>query len=95
MSQRLREGRLIVVENLDLASHRTKELVTVLKDLGLAAGSVLVVEDAGNRNLELAARNLPGIEFRAVTKMETYDVLAHKHVLMSEAAAGQLGERLS
>lgn len=95
VSQRLREGGLLIVETLDLPSHRTKEFAAVLSGLGLGDATVLLVDRADNRNLMLASRNLPGIGFCPVGRLTTYDVLAHQYVVISEAAAGQLGERLS
>ena len=49
----------------------------------------------GNRNLELGARNIEGVKVVASKDVTTYDLLAHKHVLLSEAAARKLSEALA
>jgi large subunit ribosomal protein L4 len=95
LSERLREGRLLLVDQLSLASHRTKEFLPVLSVLGLEGASVLVVDERGNRNLELAARNLQSVELSQPFRIQTYDVLAHEYLLITEAAASRLAERLS
>ena len=95
VSQRLREGNLLVVEKLPLEAPKTKEFIQILRGLSLDGKSVLVVDDAGNRNLELASRNVQGTEFTTASNLEVYSVLAHRHLLMTEAAAARLGERLS
>jgi len=95
ISERLREGHLLVVEKFDLPTHRTKEILPILSDLGIAGASVLVVDERGNRNLELAVRNLQSVELSMPFRMQTYNVLAHEYLLITEAAASQLVERLS
>ena len=95
MSQRLREGRFLLVESLELDGPKTKALVKVLEGLALRDSSVLLIDDPTNRNLELSSRNLPRVTFTTATEVDVYGVLAHEVVLMTEAAAARLGERLS
>src|SRR5919199_6596306 len=57
LSERLREGNLVVVDSLTLGQPKTKEFVGALSALGLE-GKTLVVDMPGNHNLMLAARNL-------------------------------------
>src|SRR5512146_2989204 len=56
LSRKLKEAQVIVLESLEVPTHRTKELVTLLSRLG-ADGRVLLVDRFDNENLELAARN--------------------------------------
>jgi large subunit ribosomal protein L4 len=95
VSQRLREGGLTVVEKLDLEAPKTKEFVKMLAGLDLMDRSVLVLDEGPNRNLDLASRNLPRVSFLTTSQVGAYEVLAHQHLLMTEAAAARLGERLS
>jgi len=53
------------------------------------------VDVVGNRNLELGARNLPGVKMVVTKDVTTYDLLGAKHVLLSEAAAKKLSEALA
>jgi large subunit ribosomal protein L4 len=66
----------------------------VLKALELDR-TVLLVSNGENRNLELGSRNLPGVKLVATKDVTTYDLLAHKHVVLSEAAALKLAEALA
>lgn len=95
VSQRLREGGLTVVEKLELEAPKTKEFLKVLAGLDLADRSVLVLDEGPNRNLDLASRNVPRVSFLTTSQVDAYEVLAHQHLLMTEAAAARLGERLS
>lgn len=62
LSERLREGNLLVFDQFALPSHKTKELAQVLATLGLAERKTLLVDSLENRNLWLASRNLPRVK---------------------------------
>jgi len=94
LSAKLRDGELRVVNAFSLADHKTKAMRAALDVLG-APKTVLVVDHGENRNLELSARNLPGVKLVSPKEVEVYDLLAHAGVLLSEAAARKLSEALS
>ncbi|MCC6368696.1 MAG: 50S ribosomal protein L4 [Bryobacterales bacterium] len=94
LSAKLRDGELKVVREFALPDHKTKSVAGALKNLE-AAKNVLVVEAADNRNLALGARNIPGVTTVDSHAVTTYDLLRHKSVLLSEAAARKLSEGLS
>jgi large subunit ribosomal protein L4 len=84
LSLRLREGKLAVAESLALQA---------LRGLGLE-GSVLVVIDGEDRNLELAARNLPKVDVLRAEGLNVYDVLRHEGLLLTQGALARIHERL-
>lgn len=94
LSAKLRDGELKVVRAFSLGDHKTKTMRGVLDRLG-APNSVLVVDNGENRNLVLSARNLPGIKLVESKDVNVYDLLAHKGILVSEAAAKKLSEALA
>ena len=55
---------------------------------------MLVVEGPGNRNLELASRNLEGVKVVAPAALQPYDVLRHDRLLLSQDTALHLGRSL-
>ncbi|NWF85870.1 MAG: 50S ribosomal protein L4 [Bryobacteraceae bacterium] len=94
LTSKLQEGKLKVVSNLTPADHRTRTMAGALQKLE-ADRSVLLVAAAGpDRNLELSSRNLAGVKLVATKDVTTYDLLSHKHVVLSEAAARKLSEAL-
>jgi large subunit ribosomal protein L4 len=95
LSQRLREGRLVLVESLELPEPKTRRFLDLLEGLELRGSSVLVVDEADNRNLLLASRNVPRVAFATPAGIDVHGVLGHRYLLMSAAAAARLGERLS
>jgi large subunit ribosomal protein L4 len=94
LSERLREGNLVVVEDLSLSDHKTKSFVTVAKALGLDKRALIVDAKAAG-NFAIAARNVPGISLAADTNVNIYDVLYHEKIVLTREAATVLQEKLS
>lgn len=95
LTAKLRDGSLKVVSGFGLADHKTKHMAEVLNNLAADRTVLLVSTSEPNRNLELGSRNLPGVKLVATREVTTYDLLAHKHVVLSEAAAKKLSEALA
>jgi len=94
LSLRATGNRLTVVKEFELDSPSTKRLKQQLDGLGLE-NRVLLVDVKPSRELVLSARNLPSVDVRSVASLHTYQVLAAKHIVLSEEAATQLEQRLS
>jgi large subunit ribosomal protein L4 len=92
LSLLVKEGRLTVVENIDLEEIKTKKLVSVLQTLQVAP-KTLVVDDKDNQNLRLSLRNLPNKLFLPPEGVNVYDLLRHEHLLVSRDAAKALEAR--
>jgi len=93
LSLLVKEGRLIVVENIDLGEIKTKKLAGVLDKLE-AGKKCLVVDDRGNENLKLSIRNLKDRAFLPPEGVNVYDLLRHDHLVVSKGAAKALEARL-
>lgn len=92
LSLLVKEGRLTVVENIDLGEIKTKKLAGVLETLK-ASKKTLVVDDKGNENLRLSIRNLKNSLFLPPEGVNVYDVLRHEHLVLSKDAAKVLEAR--
>ncbi len=95
LTAKLRDGELKVVQAFSFADHKTKTVAAALKTLGTAKTVLIVDADTENRNLQLGARNIEGVTLVPSREVTTYDLLGHKNVLLSEAAAKKLSEALS
>jgi len=93
LSAKLRDGELKVVNEFTLGDHKTRTVASALKPL--IQGTVLLVDNGQNRNLSLGSRNLPGVKLVASREVTTYDLLGHRNVVVSEAAAKKLSEALA
>lgn len=95
LSSKLKDGELKIVQGWSLSDHKTKNMAETLKALDVQRTALLVATSEANRNLELGSRNIKGVKMVATKDVTTYDVLAHKNVLLSEEAAKKLSEALS
>jgi len=95
LTAKLRDGELKVVNGWNIADHKTKTMAEVLEGLQVERTVLLVNTTEANRNLELGSRNLPGVKLVATQEVTAYDLLAHKQVFLSEAAAKKLSEALA
>ena len=93
LSERLREGGLVIVDSFELSSHKTKELVATLDGLGLNKRT-LVVDSIENGNLALSSRNLREITLVSPSNVNVYDLLTHEQVALTRDAATQLEKQL-
>src|SRR5215210_7309019 len=93
LSERLREGNLVVVEELVFGQPKTKEFVGALAALGLD-GKTLIVDDVENDNLVLASRNVKAAKVVGAYGVNIYDVLYHEKLVLTRAAAATLQAQL-
>ncbi len=93
LSRALAEDRMVVLDSLELDSHRTKDFAGRLGGLGID-GKVLLVDERDNRNLELASRNIPATKTVDALGVNVYDVVARPYVVFSEPALTRLLEVL-
>jgi large subunit ribosomal protein L4 len=91
-SERLKASDIVVVDDLKLASAKTKELLAVLGTLKID-GTVLVVSDI-DKNLTLASRNIPHVELTDGTTLNTYQLLRNDKVLFTKSALEKFTARL-
>lgn len=93
LTEKIDAGGLKVVETLELTEPKTKLLVGLLRNLGVA-GTALVVTDEAQPNLVLAARNVPGLEVQTAAMVNVYQVIRHADVVMTRGALDALQKRL-
>ena len=92
LSELIRQDRLLLMEHFSVSAPKTKELVTKLEKLKL--DSTLIVVEGFDRDLLLAARNLPHVEVQDVQSVDPVNLIGHEKVLMTVAAAKLLEEKL-
>jgi large subunit ribosomal protein L4 len=93
LSRKVKDAQVIVLESLEVETHRTRDLAGILGRLG-AEGRVLVVDQRDNQKLELAARNNPKVKTVDALGVNVYDVVDRPWLVVSEQALGRLVEVL-
>jgi large subunit ribosomal protein L4 len=94
LSAKLRDGELRVVNEFSISEPKSKLMRKTLSVLE-AVKTVLLVDNADNRNLQLSSRNLEGVKLVSSRDVSVYDLLRHEQVVLSEAAAKKLSEALA
>ena len=91
-SELIRQDRLLAVENLELSAPRTKLLVSKLAELGVSRALLLV--EAYEEKLFLAARNVPHVEVMPVASLDPLSLIKHDKVIATVGALRLLEQRL-
>jgi large subunit ribosomal protein L4 len=93
LSERLKAGDVVLIDDLKLGSQKTKEFIGVLKALELK-GTALIVAHGVDKNLTLASRNVPDVTLTTGDLLNTYDVLRPDKLVFTRTAFEQLEARL-
>ncbi len=93
LSELVRQERLVVVEQFNVDSPKTKALVAKLNELEL--NDVLIVAEEIEENLFLAARNLIKVDVRDTQGIDPVSLIAFEKVLITAAAVKKLEEALA
>ncbi len=92
LSELIRTERLVLVESLELEAPKTKLLVGKLKEMGL--DSTLIVLEAFDEKVFLAARNLHKVDVVDASAADPVSLIRYDNVLMTVAALRRLEEKL-
>ncbi len=92
LAYKLQGNNVKVVDDFQLASHKTKGMVEVMKNLQLSEKKSLIVLFESNNFVSLSSRNLPLIKVVNVSNLNTYDIMHAENLLFVEASARKLDE---
>jgi len=93
LSERVREGKVTLVDGWSLDKPKTKDFVASLGKLGFA-GKTLIVDSLDNENLILSTRNVRSAKVVNSFALNIYDLLYHEQVIISETAVKELEQLL-
>jgi large subunit ribosomal protein L4 len=88
LSSKVGEQKLVVLESLELAQIKTKEMKKVLDALKIE--NALVVLEGENQNVVLSARNIPGVKTMRADMINCYDVLNHDAFIVTKDAVAKI-----
>ncbi|MAQ18428.1 MAG: 50S ribosomal protein L4 [Sandaracinus sp.] len=94
LSLKAKEGRLTIVDTLELDAIKTKALAAVFGRLEVGTSAV-VVDDLSNENLRLSARNLATHLVLPPEGVNLYDLLRHEHLVLTKSAVEALQARFA
>lgn len=94
LAAKFADGKLTVVESFELEEPKTGAFRKALDTLGAHKGALLIDGQKDNRNLQLSARNLPGVELVAGNQVHPYHLLRYETAIFSRTALEKLQESL-
>jgi large subunit ribosomal protein L4 len=98
LSERLREGNLIVIDAIEFDTPKTKDFVNAISGLQLSEGKkavkTLIVDSLDNANLVLSSRNVEKTKVTNSFGLNIYDIIYHEKLVISKAAIEELNNLL-
>jgi len=94
LSERLKAGDVLIVDDLKLPSAKTRDFLGVLNALQVE-GTALIVAHGADKNLQLASRNVSRIELTTGDSVNTYQVLRSGKLVFTRGAFEQVEKRLA
>jgi len=91
LSDKVQNGNLIVLKELDLSEYKTKEIVKVLEALGADRKALIVMPEKNDMVIRSAA-NIPGVQTALVNTLNVYDILNADKFIVIEGAVAQIEE---
>ncbi|QRF22504.1 50S ribosomal protein L4 [Alicyclobacillus sp. TC] len=90
LTSKIDEGKVIVLDQLNLSDIKTKHMVALLKRFEL--NKALLVDAEKIENVWLSARNIPGIKYVPANGVNVYDLLRHEHLVLTKDAVAKVEE---
>jgi large subunit ribosomal protein L4 len=92
LSSKRINNTLLVVDKIELSEPRTKKVVEITN--ALKVNNALILTDCENTNLELAARNIPGVKVMRSEGLNVYDILKYRNLVLLEDSIKAIEGRL-
>ena len=97
LTDKVKNETLVVIDALSLSDIKTKEIATVLKNVGAsdARTVILVNGQEGDVVIEKSSRNIKGVKTLGVQGVNVYDLLNHKYLVCTKEGVQSLQQRLT
>ena len=95
LSYKLKDNELIVLDELNFKTNKTKEMTELLTKLNIRNNKVLVVVEELTENLYLSVRNLANVKLVRFNEVNTFDLVSADNLLITESALKKLEEVLT
>ena len=92
LSYKAKDEAIIIVEDLNFESPKTKDYISFLKNLSLDNAKTLLLLGEGNKNVYLASRNLKKAKVKTYNELNTYEVLDAQKLVLAESSVAKIEE---
>jgi large subunit ribosomal protein L4 len=87
LSYKAKESAIVVIEDMNFAAPKTKEIVNAMKGLNIDSKKTLIVLPEYNDNVYLSTRNVPNIASTLLADINTYEIMNADVLVLTENAA--------
>ncbi len=91
VASKIADNRLILIDSLELAEPKTKLMSSLLQNLGVNEQALVIIVGE-NKNLRLAARNIPSIKVLKMGNINVYDLLKYQYLITTQDALNAIQE---
>ncbi len=95
LSSKVKDGTLVVMDNLAVADNKTKTLLGNWGKLGFGKTALVIDGDAVEQSFALASSNIPGVNVIPAVGANVYDILKHETLVLTRAAVEKLEARFN
>jgi len=81
LTVKAREGKILVLDGLEMEEPRTKEMLTILENLKVEDSALILLPER-NSNVERSAQNIPGVKTLRANYLNLRDLLGHDWLIM-------------
>lgn len=93
LSSRLVSETLLIVEELSLSTISTKTFANIVNRFEL--GTALIVDSVLDEKVALSCRNIPGVLYTTTDRLNVYEIIKHKHLVLTKGAVEALKNRFA
>ena len=94
LSSKVADGKLVLLDNTDVKSHKTKEMAAALKAMNLKS-ALIIDQSENNDNFVRAVANIPNVDVLPVMGANVWDILRRDNLVITQAALKKIEERLA
>jgi large subunit ribosomal protein L4 len=91
LASKVADNKLILIESLNLAEPKTKLVTAMLEALGVQGSAVMLIKEE-NKNLTLAARNIPSVKVLRMGNINVYDLLKYPYLITTQDTLNAMQE---
>ena len=93
LASKITDEQVVVLDQLEMDQPKTSELAALVKAIGFAGKTALLVTDQHNSNVNKSGRNMPGFRVLPLAEVNAYEVLRPDVMIVTKAAMDNLKER--
>ncbi len=91
LSSKVEENKIIVLDELNLTQPKTKDMISILKNINSSKKALIVMDDK-NDNVVKSANNIQGVQTTLVNTLSVYDILKYDSFIITKDAVKKVEE---